>query len=76
MKVKDAFKIIQDLKMDRDYRKTIIAENPYHADYAHHRQMIKKHKVEIERISELVYNMELQDSYDDRTLKFLGEYCE
>lgn len=74
MKVKDAFEIIDTLRAEKEGRQHIIVSNPYHADFAHQRQIILDIIKEIERIEELVHNMELEDSYDERTLKFLNKY--
>ena len=76
MKVKDAFEIIATLKAEKEGRQHIIMGNPYHADFKHQRQIIINIIDEIYRINELVENMELEDSYDERTLNFLNKYEE
>ena len=76
MKVSDAMTLIRTLKTERDNRMSLIQGNPYHADFQHHRDVIKELKNEIERIEELVYNMELEDSYDKKTLEFMNKYGE
>lgn len=74
MKVSDAFKLISELKKCISTRQAIIKPSPYHADFETHRESIKNFKKEIERLEELVYNMELSDSYDKKTLEFLEGY--
>ena len=76
MKVKQAFEIIATLKAEKEGRQHIVMGNPYHADFRHQRKIIIDIIDEIYRIEELIHNMELDDSYDAKTLSFLNKYSE
>lgn len=66
MKVKDAFEKINQLKMDKIWYQCIIKSNPYHVDFTDIKAAIKRLDKEIDRLEELVYNMELDDSYEEK----------
>ena len=76
MKVRDAFIIIRQLRINRDNYTSLIQDKPFHSDYKEHCLTVRKHDQEIARLEELVHNMELEDSYDEKTLRFLNKYEE
>lgn len=61
MKVKDAFKKLEQLKMDKIWYQCIIEGNPYHVDFDDIRKAIKDINREVYRIEELIYNQELDN---------------
>jgi len=74
MNVKDAYELLKQLRVDREMRKSIISDQPYHSDYENQRKLIKSTLKDIERLEELIFGMELDDSYDEKTLNFLNKY--
>ena len=64
MRVKDAFKKIQSLKQDKVWYQSVIQNNLYHVDSEPIMNAIKQLNKEIARLEELIYNQELDDSYD------------
>lgn len=68
MLVKDAMSIIRTLKDLIERHKGLVDGNPYHSFYADHVSAIKLMTGEVQRIEELVYNMELDDSHDSYEL--------
>lgn len=64
MTVKEAFEIVNTLKADLKLTIAFIGNNPYHGNYEEARRDIKILSKEIERLEELIYNQELDDSYD------------
>ena len=66
MKVKDVFEKIANLRMDKIWYQCIIKGNPYHVEFEDIRRAIKEIDREVVRLEELVYNMELDDSYEEK----------
>lgn len=68
MTVGDAFDLIDKLRDEKVAHQNAIGDNIYHANYETHLFAIKKLNRKIEDLEELVYNQELDDSYDQNGL--------
>jgi hypothetical protein len=76
MKVKDAFTILDRLRHERNIRLGYLLSSSNRGDLNDHKRTYRALVSDIARIEELVYNMELEDSYDCKTLEFLNKYEE
>ena len=74
MKVKDAQDLLTHLRSEKILRRARLERKPFSPDNDNDRLIYMHCKDEIERIEELIYNMELEDSYDSKTLEFLNKY--
>ena len=74
MKVRDAMDLITMLKTEKASRQSYIVGNVYHAEYEDHLDSIRRLSADIQTLQELIYNMELEDSYNDGELEWLEKY--
>lgn len=74
MKIRDAMELLTIIKNDKIHIQGLVDGNPYHPDRKHYLELIQNYNREIYRVEELIYNCELEDSYDKETLEFLEKY--
>ena len=64
MKVKEAFEKLRVIREDIKLMEASIADNPFHSFFEDVRRQLKRLRKDAERLEELIYNQELDDSYD------------